>query len=114
MGAADTARLVAELTLKDKLSAGVKSAMGDIFALYAKVESAWDGSELIPGEAQDIDEAEAAELAQLFAERMGGVFIAAGVATDSRLMKSFRVLPRAMALAHHNYIEGKAIYEEVK
>ena len=99
--------------LKIKKS-GVQSAMGDIFALYGKLSAAWDGHELIAGEAADIDEAEATELARLFVERMGGVLLAAGVAADSRLMKSFRVLPRALALAQHNYVEGKAIYEEVK
>ncbi len=99
--------------LKIKKS-GVQSAMGDLFAMYAKLSEAWDGRELIPEEARDIDEAEAAELAELFVTRMGAVFVAAGVAADSRLIKSFRAVPRALALARHNYIEGKAIYEEVK
>lgn len=93
---------------------GIKSAMGDIFSLYSKVAEGFSGRELIPDEARDIDEAEAEEIAALFADRMARVFIAAGVAQDSRLMKSFKVLPQVLALAKHNYTEGKAIYEAVK
>ena len=99
--------------LKIKKS-GVASAMGDIFGLYSKVQEGFTGKELIPGEVSDIDEAEAQELAQLFVTRMGSVFVAAGLPADSRLGKSFAVLPRALELARHNYVEGKAIYEAVK
>lgn len=79
--------------------------------LLAKAQAAYQGKELIADELKDISPEEAKELAVHLFAGVARMMKSAGFQPNGRVAKILENAPRILALAEHNYAEGKAIYE---
>lgn len=90
---------------------GVASAVTDIITLIPTLKAAAADIGDVKAEAQDIDAAEAEQLAKVVAMELKQTLLDAGVDPNSKFVKSLdklgMILPRAVAMAQN----GKEIYE---
>lgn len=92
---------------------GIAAESVNVMGLFGKVTAAWDGKDLIDDEAMDLDAAEIEDLSKFVAQELAMTLVAAGMDPNSKAGRSLAVLPRALALAQHTYVEGKAIADIV-
>lgn len=95
---------------KDGLAGGVMSML----PLYEETKTAWEGHELIKVELQDLDANEIAEITSLINQKQFELLVAFGMDPNGSMARYLRNVPRAAALAQHNYNEVKAMIADIQ
>ncbi len=94
-------------------------SIGDAFSMAANREliglnlAAVQGVGQVDDEMKDLSEDEAKEIAEIVMVGLAEVLKEAGFQPNNKVLRYLQVSPKLIALAKHNYIEGKEIYETI-